>query len=237
MKPTPPDDPAATGPESLTFTLHATPAPLRDYASAQSRRGRLTMVLILLACAAPVLASYFTYYVIRPQGRANYATLIEPQRPLPGLALLPAQDLDGHPVPLTALKGDWLLVVVAPAGCGAVCERNLFLQRQLREMMGAERERIRKVWLVDSPGPLAPAVAAAIAATPAVTAYRVERTALARWLEPAAGHALEDHLYIVDPLGHWMMRTPADPDPARLKRDVDRLLRASAWWNRPRDAR
>ena len=237
MKPTPSDDPEATGPESLTFTLHGTPAPVRDYSSAQSRRGRLVMLAILFACALPVIASYLTYYVIRPGGRANYATLIEPQRPLPALDSLPAQDLAGHSVPLTTLKGQWLLVVVAPASCGTLCEKNLFLERQLREMMGAERDRIAKVWLVDSPEPVAPAVAAAVAAAPAVAAYRVERAALARWLEPEAGHSLEEHLYIVDPLGHWMMRTPASPDPVRLKKDVDRLLRASAWWNRPRDVR
>ena len=50
---------------------------------------------------------------------------------------------------------------------------------------------------------------------------------------PRRGHALEDHLYIVDPRGDWMMRVPADPDPARLKRDIDKLLRASAGWDRP----
>ena len=47
------------------------------------------------------------------------------------------------------------------------------------------------------------------------------------------GHALEDHLYLVDPMGEWMMRMPADPDPARLRRDLDRLLRASASWDSP----
>ena len=75
----------------------------------------------------------------------------------------------------------------------------------------------------------------AIAAKPAVAAYRVERQALARWLEPEVGHKLEEHLYIVDPLGNWMMRTPANAEPVRLKKDVERLLRASAWWNRPKD--
>jgi hypothetical protein len=38
---------------------------------------------------------------------------------------------------------------------------------------------------------------------------------------------------IVDPMGEWMMRVPADPEPMRLKRDVERLLRASAGWDRP----
>ncbi len=236
MKPTPPDDPQASGPESLSFTVHDTPAPMRDYPAAGSRRGRLMMLLILVVCALPVVASYFTYYVIRPQGRANYATLVEPQRPLPDAATVPAQDLAGHPVALSALKGQWLLVAVQPATCGGACEKTLFLQRQLREMMGAERDRITKVWLVDSPEPLSAGLAAVIAAKPPVAAYRVDRAALARWLVPEPGHALEDHLYLVDPMGNWMMRTPADPDPVRLKKDVDRLLRASSWWNRAKDA-
>ncbi|MCK9688406.1 hypothetical protein [Scleromatobacter humisilvae] len=235
MKPTPSDDPKATGPESLTFTLHDTPAPMRDYSAAQSRRGRITMLVILFACALPVIASYFTYYVIRPGGRTNYATLIEPQRPLPSLDAVPAQDMNGHSVPLTTLKGQWLMIVVAPAGCGKLCESNLFLQRQLREMMGAERDRIQKVWLVDSSEAVEPALAAAVAAPPAVATYRVERSALAGWLEPEAHHQLEESLYIVDPLGNWMMRTPANPDPVKLKKDVDKLLRASAWWNRAKD--
>ena len=235
MKPTPSDDPKATGPESLTFTLHGTPAPMRDYSATQSRRGRITMLVILFACALPVIASYFTYYVIRPQGRTNYATLIEPQRPLPSLDAVPAQDMDGHSVPLTTLKGQWLMIVVAPASCGKLCESNLFLQRQLREMMGAERDRIQKVWLVDSPEPVPMALAAALAARPSVVTYRVERAALARWLEAEPRHQLEEHIYIVDPLGNWMMRTPANPDPVKLKKDVDKLLRASAWWNRAKD--
>ena len=237
MKPIPPDDPKASGPESMSFTVHGTPAPMRDYPAAQSRRGRITMLLILFACALPVIASYFTYYVIRPQGRTNYATLVEPQRPLPDAATVPAQDLAGRPAALASLKGQWLLVAVQPATCGAACEKTLYLQRQLREMMGAERDRIAKVWLVDSPEPLTGALADVIASPPPITTLRVDRAALARWLEPEAGHALEDHLYIVDPMGNWMMRTPADPDPVKLKKDVDRLLRASAWWNRAKDGK
>ena len=55
---------------------------------------------------------------------------------------------------------------------------------------------------------------------------------LAAWLQPDAGHALEEHLYVVDPMGEWMMRVPAQPDPAKVKRDLERLLRVSAGWDR-----
>jgi hypothetical protein len=42
-------------------------------------------------------------------------------------------------------------------------------------------------------------------------------------------------LYVVDPIGNWMMRFPAGMDRAtasRAKRDLERLLRASAFWDK-----
>ena len=73
----------------------------------------------------------------------------------------------------------------------------------------------------------------ALAATPAMNVLRLPRAAVAAWLKPAEGQVLEDHLYIVDPVGEWMMRAPANPDPAKLKRDVERLMRGSAGWDKP----
>jgi hypothetical protein len=210
--------------------VHALPEPRLD--EVQRRRttsGRLQMLLIALACAAPVLASYFAFYVVRPQARTNYGTLIEPTRSLPALA---ARTPPGAAVDLRSLRGQWLLVSVGSSACDAACERRLYTQRQLREMLGAERERVDAVWLVAEDAPLSAPLRQALAER-RIAALHVERAALARWLAPDGGRALEDHLYLVDPMGEWMMRLPADPDPARVKRDLERLLRASASWDRP----
>jgi cytochrome oxidase Cu insertion factor (SCO1/SenC/PrrC family) len=220
--------------EALALTVHGVDGPdLGDAEQAARRRtaaGRLRMLLVLAVCAAPVLASYVAYYLIRPQSQNAYGTLIQPTRSLPDLALA---TLDGRPMAARALVGQWLLVVVAPAACAADCEARLFMQRQLREMLGRERERVDKVWFVTDGGMPAPALRAAVDAQPPVTVLRVDRAALAAWLAPAPGRALEDHLYVVDPLGEWMMRMPHDADPARVKRDLERLLRAAAGWDRP----
>lgn len=213
------------------MTIHSLPRPvLAPDEQQRVRSGRWKMLLVMLVCAAPVIASYFTYYVIRPSGRTNYSTLVQPTRSLP--AALPLKDLDGHAVKADSLKGQWLLVVVGPAACDRACDRRLFLVRQLREMMGKERDRIDKVWLVTDDQPVAPALRDALRQPP-TTVLRVPRDALAAWLQPDAGHALEDHVYLVDPMGEWMMRAPADPDPQKLKRDLEKLLRASAGWDRP----
>ena len=222
--------PAPAQDQPLGLTVHA--MPMLDSACAKSANavaGRWKLLAVLLVCAAPVIASYFTYYVIRPEGRRNFGELVEPQRPLPAMA---TQTLDGRSGELTALKGQWLLLSVAGGACDARCERNLYFQRQLRESLGQEKERLDRVWLVSDEAPVREALRPALAAS---TVLRVAPGALAQWLEPAAGQRLQDHLYLVDPMGNWMMRFPADMDAAaaaKAKRDLDRLLRASAGWDK-----
>jgi hypothetical protein len=218
----------AASAEPLGLTVHSLPVP--DSARRRTASGRVKMLLVLLACAAPVVASYFTYYVIRPQARSNYATLVQPTRAMPAL---PWRALDGSVVDTPSLRGQWLLISVGPAACGDACERRLFMQRQLRQMLGRERDRLDKIWLVTDDAPLKPELRAALGAGEPVRVLRVPRAELERWLAPAPGQSLEDHLYVVDPMGEWMMRAPSEPDPARLKRDLERLLRASSFWDTP----
>ena len=222
----------ADRPQPLTLTVHSLPVveeepPARN--ASEVRRGRWKLLLLFLVSASPVIASYFTYYVIRPDGRTNYGALIEPARALP--AALPLKTLSGSSVAPASLRGQWLLVVVGGGACDAACERRLYMQRQLREMLGRERDRVDKVWLISDEVTPRPELQAALSAGDPVQMLRLPASDLSRWLEPAPGQALHDHLYIVDPMGMWMMRMPPTPEPARVKRDLERLLRASSSWD------
>jgi len=213
------------------MTVHTLPLAVVDERQRRTWSGRMQMALILLVCAAPVIVSYWAFYVARPGGgEAAYGNLIQPAVALPDVA---ASDLQGGAVPLRALKGQWLLVVVGPGACDTACEQHLFVQRQLREMLGRERDRVDKVWLITDEATLKPELRRALATTPPVTALRLPRAVVEAWLKPAAGQALEDHLYLVDPMGEWMMRMPVAPDPSKVRRDLERLLRASASWDTP----
>ncbi len=210
--------------------MHSLPSP-DGAAQGDARRtvsGRWKMLAVLLVCAAPVIASYFTYYVVRPEGRRNFGVLVEPQRPVPALASTP---LSGPPLTLDRLKGQWLLVSVSGGACDAACENHLYLQRQLRESLGKDKDRLDRVWLVTDAEPVREALRPALSEA---TVLRVYAAALAQWLQPAAGQSLANHLYVVDPMGNFMMRFPAGLDregAARAKRDLERLMRASASWD------
>ena len=110
--------PPAFDDQPLGLTVHSMPTPQDLAAPQQTRMGRWKMLLVLLVCAAPVVASYFTYYVLRPEGRRNFGELINPQKPLPDLV---ATALDGRQVNLQTLKDQWLLISVAGAACDAAC--------------------------------------------------------------------------------------------------------------------
>ncbi len=216
----------------LGLTVYDLPEPgqAMDEETRRTRQGRWKMIALLLVSAAPVIASYFTYYVIRPEGRRNFGELIEPQRPLPPMLGL---DLEGRTRNLEELKGQWLLVSVGSGRCAEGCVQQLYFQRQLRESLGKDKDRMDRVWLVSD---MQPPAAELLPGLKDATVLRVPAEELAHWLAPAAGHAIDEHLYLVDPMGNWMLRFPARLDietAAKAKRDLERLMRASASWDTP----
>ncbi len=211
----------------IQLSVHSLPA--ADQALTQRTRvGRIKMLLVWAVCAAPVVASYFMYYVVRPEGRTNHGALIQPVRAMPEPAALPLLNLQGSPVLPASLKGQWLLVSVAGGACEAACEKTLYLQRQLRESLGRDKDRVDRVWLVSDGAPVREAL---LPALQQATVLRAPQADLARWLEPESGRQLADHLYLVDPRGDWMMRFPANVDFTKAKRDLTRLLKASEAWD------
>jgi hypothetical protein len=111
--------------------------------------------------------------------------------------------------------------------------QHLYLQRQMRESLGREKDRLDWVWLISDDVPVAEPLRVALKRA---TALRVPASEIASWLEPGSGQALADHLYLVDPMGNWMLRFPAKLDKvtaAKAKRDIERLLRAANSWDKP----
>ena len=214
----------------LAMTVHDMPHPSDVvHADAQrTRSGRWKMLTMFLLCASPVIASYFTYYVIRPEARRSHGELIEPQKDMPKAS---AKDLQGQEVPLASLRGQWLLVNVAPGACDERCQQNLYYQRQLREVLGREKDRLDRVWLVTDQASVAKSL---LPALQMAHVLRLDEATVKSWITPAQGQALQDHLYVVDPMGNFMMRFPAHMDVAsasKAKRDLERLLKASSSWD------
>jgi peroxiredoxin len=190
------------------------------------KRGRWMLWLVLLVCASPMIASYFTYYVIKPEKRNNYGTLIDQRaHPVPAMA---TTTLDGRPQALEQFKGKWVMLMVGSGACPDVCQKQLFALRQLRLMQGKEADRIERVWLITDQEPLDTLI---IREYDGTHMLRADAATVTRWLPVDNGTTPADHIYLIDPLGHLMMRFPKDPqlqEVRKVYKDVNKLLKASA---------
>jgi cytochrome oxidase Cu insertion factor (SCO1/SenC/PrrC family) len=163
---------------------------------------RLKLALVFLACASPFLLGWLAYELRWTSGpTGNYGELVPP-----------------HAVggPLTQLRGKWVLVTFDAAACDAECERKLYVVRQVRKAQGKEYERIERLWLLLDGGKPRPEVMAAIEG-----AHVAADAGVSKGFPDLRG------IYLVDPLGNLMMRFPADPDPSKMIKDLQRLLKYS----------
>jgi len=190
----------------------------------KQRRGRGMLWLVLLVCAAPLIASYVAYYLIKPEGRNNYGTLIDQRaHPLPVMA---TTTLDGSPMPLQQFKGKWVMLMTGSGACADACRNQLFAMRQLRLMQGKEMDRIERVWLILDHEPLDTIVIREFDGTHML---RADAATVKAWLPAGSGTTVDQHIYMIDPLGHLMMRFPAGPEPRKVHKDIYKLLKASAY--------
>lgn len=186
-------------------------------------RGRWKLFAVLAVCASPLLASYFTYYVLKPSARNNYGTLIDPRTvPMPPMA---TRTLAGDAVTLESMRGKWIMLKAGGSDCAQACQDQLFTMRQLRTMQGRERERIERVWLITDEEPLETMI---LRVNDGTRMLRAPKDIVYKWLPVEAGGNAQEHIYIIDPLGNLMMRFPKNPDPSKMKKDIGKLLKASA---------
>jgi len=187
------------------------------------RSGRWKLFAVLLVCAAPMILSYLTYYVIKPGGRNNYGTLIDPRtRPIPAMA---STTLDGRPEKLEQYAGKWIMLKVGGGACPKACEDQLFAMRQWRLMQGKNMDRIERVWLVTDDQPLDTMT---IRKYDGMHLLRAPAASVGAWLPAEQGTQPSDHIYLIDPLGNLMMRFPPNPDVRKVYKDIAKLLKASA---------
>jgi cytochrome oxidase Cu insertion factor (SCO1/SenC/PrrC family) len=176
------------------------------------------MLIIALVCALPIVASYGLYFFGPPRKGMNYGELIS-ARPLPAHQLT---TLDGRRFSLGELRGKWVMVRFDAASCGERCRRDLYYMRQVRTAQGEEMRRIERVWLLTDDGIPSDDLQRDFAGMHIV---RLTDATLAPVF--AANTDRSAHIYLVDPLGNLMLRYPENPDPKKMIKDFERLLKYS----------
>jgi len=190
---------------------------------------RRKLLLLASLFVLPMLVAYALYYSgWRPETVHPHGELVQPARPVADAALVL---LDGKPIRFSELRGKWTLVTFSAAECLKPCERNLAKMRQVIAAQGKEADRLQSV-LVVTDGKALDWLRYAIQDYPgmrAVVGPPEAVDALAREFTLPAGGPLDNlnRVYLMDPLGNFMMSYPADADPTGMRKDLARLLRIS----------
>lgn len=179
---------------------------------------RQTLLLIGFLCVLPIIASYLAFYVWTPDKTTNYGTLLEPR----GLVKEPLTSIDGRDFAVAQLHGRWILVYAADSICDESCRHSLYYMRQVRTALGKEMDRVERVWLLSDAGVPDDGLRKE---HPGLHIVRGADSALLAQLH--SGSPAGQTIMTVDPLGNLMLRFPPNPDPKRMLKDLERLLKAS----------
>jgi len=197
----------------------------------QVPRGRGQLILLAALFFGPLLAAivlYFYFPQMAPQARTNYGELINPAQPLPDLALV---DADGKALDRETLRGRWTYLYLGGDACDAICTNKLFQFRQIRILLNEKRQRVQRVYLAMHAEAL-PALRQQLAEThPDLQIYAETSAPLLREFLQSGG-AMPQSVYLIDPLGNWLMVYPEQIDGQELDykkvlKDIKKLLNIS----------
>lgn len=182
---------------------------------------RLKLLAVFLLFAGPLAAAYILYYGLPEQisgAATNKGMLVDPVTPLPVVAL---DDEGGAATSKAVLADQWTFLQVAPDGCGDPCRESLRETRQIWALLHDERDRVQRVLLVGS-GQSAPA----FGKQPRLEVYSGKLGPLWNLFKAASAQA-PGTVYLVDPLGNWVLYYPPEDNGEALFDDTKHLLKLS----------
>lgn len=191
----------------------------------QRRKSRLILVLLAVMFAGPLLAATWLYAnpdVFTPGGMTNEGELITPTRAVDFPVLAEAA---GGAFGIAELRGKWTLVHVAGDACDEACQTALVNTRQIRLALGHNIDRVQRVYLFGGSETVVDPdqMRGEHPDLHLVTGDEDQLEAARNELGPDA----RGSIYLLDPLGHLVLRYAPDFEARGMLKDVRKLLRIS----------
>lgn len=181
-----------------------------------STKARLKILAVALLFIGPLAAAWLLYTAFpgqAPGGRTHHGELNEPAIPLSGEGLEPAAGTAELPV----FAEQWTFLQVAGERCGAACREGLATTRRVRALLHRRAARVQRVLVLADGGTVPP-----VAEHPDLGVYRGGGP-----LRDTLGKHASGTVFVVDPLGNWVLTYPAPVDADGLFKDIKHLLKLS----------
>lgn len=194
--------------------------------AASDHSGRWVLLLVAAMFFFPVIGAIVLFQTgWRPASQINHGELVQPARLLSETALT---TLDGRVMRLSQLQKKWTMLYFGPADCNEACRHRLYIMRQVHISLGAESDRLQRVYVATGPGTL-DALQKDYPKMLVLTGSADNIRQLAAQFQLSTGSPLDGlgRVYLVDPAGYFMMSYPADAPGEGMRQDLVRLLKIS----------
>jgi len=192
-------------------------------------RSRLKLLALIAVFVAPLALAWLWWATAERWGvtgdHVHNGELVDPPTPVSpkGLRVIAGSRRAGQ-----LLDDRWTLIYADDRDCDEACREQLHYSRQVRIALGADRDRVQRLYLLTARPPEGLPDERLEGHDDLVVAVQEDGTLIDN-LRDAGGPPPERgrQLYLVDPLGNLMLRFPYGRDPDGLLDDLERLLRLS----------
>jgi len=192
------------------------------------KKSNTTLWVMLVLFGLPHIAAFYFYFnrdEINLGITSNYGAIISPARLVEDFDLI---KLDSTKFKLSSLKGKWVLFSIGSSSCQQDCVDNLYKIRQIKKAVGQEYKRITKLFFlkdnqnIESFKLLLKDYSGMDVIVPSGKGYENYLSGFSY-----KGKEIEDSIFIIDPLGNYMMTYPKGADASKILKDIERLLKVS----------
>lgn len=194
---------------------------------ATKQRSRTTLVLLLLVFITPIVLAYVVYKnrSLIPQESRSHGEIVSPARPLADFQL---QSLTGENFTLNDMRGKWSYVYITDQFCDEPCRLNLTKMRNARLAQGGEARRVN-YYLVFTEKPDAGVKQDLSQDHPKLHFVTGSQAQLKHFLQAFRAQDTTDgrvagRVYMIDPLGNYMMFYEDGFDSLGIMEDLKHLL-------------
>ena len=197
------------------------------------RTKRRTILIMLTVFAFPYAMAWVLYF--KPEvfnlGTRNHGTLISP---VIGQDAYQLNNPDGTSYQFIKDSDKWMLMTFGSSSCEKACQTNLFTLQQLRRMMGVDRVRLNRSYILlgeqalgeESEGAINQSIKQELAKFQGTGLYRL-KAGTEKSLEEKLGipvGKLKDYFLVADPRGNLVMYYPQEDDPKKIIEDIEILF-------------
>ena len=204
---------------------------MNDIDPKQQSRSRWTLIILIAVFVSPILLAYIVYKnkSLIPSDSINHGEIISPAQPLPEFSLKTQTD---SVFGLEDIRRKWSYIYIIKDQCDDACQLNLVKMRNARIAQGAEGRRVNYYLIFSESSKEHSLADELVKAHPKMKILFATDAGAKPLLDIFRGSEqsqLEDikRVYMLDPLGNYMMFYEDGFDSLGIMEDLKFLLKAS----------